>query len=463
MPRLTKNFSKLLGLLLLAACPSLGMAQLGLNANPLDPFPPNAAELVKLSEINKGLANAIESFAAGNPAKLKESLVEAKNINPDFPKSDVMLARMFMANRQWNEALAVLEGHLALNPNDAEAYKSMGEIAMVSGRWTDAWLQFEKANSLVETMQFSAARKQNFNTEMTKLRGETAERRQDASVAAKLFEELAKLQPKEGYPYWSLGRLKIASGDIDGGATLLKKGKQLTSSLPQAELAIALEMAGGKDRAKADKWFKDGIMAKDTGSEANWVQYIRYLIDDDKISDAKALIEKAPGDFSTHRDLRLLKAIIHRYLNEDSEAEKILSDLNRANPDDLDVADQLALVLVESSDEGKRARAGQLSEANLRQAQNVEKVVATAAWVKFRTGSLDIADKVLGEIVKGGRISPQTAYYAGMLLKTRGKKDDAIQFFKLASEAPGSFPQKKAAKAEVPAPAAPDAPAPKTK
>jgi tetratricopeptide (TPR) repeat protein len=421
----------------------------------VDPFPLNFQELIKIGEKNKGLANAIQAFAEGNPQKLKESLVEAKTASPDFPKPDVMLARMFMANRQFGEALSVLESHLTTNPNDADAYKCMAEVAMISGRWTDAWLQLEKAGSLMEGMQYSVARKQSFVIDLTRLRAEAAERRQDLTLSAKLFAELEKLQPKEGFPIWSQGRLKIAAGDLDGGITLLKKAKQLTPTLPQPELAVALEQLGRKDSAKAESWFKDGIRAKETSTEANWIQYLKFLIDEDRASEAKGLIEKAPPEFQKSRDMKLLKALSHRYLNEDAEAEKLFSELHQANPDDLDAADQLALVLVETRDEGKRARAGQISESNLRQAPNVEKVAATAAWVKFKTGSVDVADNLLGQIVKGGRISAQTLYYSAMLLKARGKTAEAMQFLKAAVDAPGSFPQKKAAKAELPAAAAP--------
>ncbi|MFN9913432.1 MAG: hypothetical protein ACK53L_12650, partial [Pirellulaceae bacterium] len=101
----------------------------------------------------------------------------------------------------------------------------------------------------------------------------------------------------------------------------------------------------------------------------------------------------------------------------------------------------LALVLVESSDEGKRARAEQLSEANVRRAPNAERAVATAAWIKFKTGSTDIADQVLGQILRGGRLEPQTAYYAAMLLKSRGMKDEYSRF--LRASAPACSPERR--------------------
>ncbi|MFN9912949.1 MAG: tetratricopeptide repeat protein, partial [Pirellulaceae bacterium] len=120
---------------------------------------------MKLAQKIGPLAEALQHFRQGNADKLKESLLQARQVNPEFPKMDVMMARLFMANGQWQDAMSVLENHVALNANDAEAYKNFAEIAMVSGRWTDAWLELEKAASLVDGMAFSPQRKQNFISE----------------------------------------------------------------------------------------------------------------------------------------------------------------------------------------------------------------------------------------------------------------------------------------------------------
>ncbi len=425
------------------------VAQVALNANPLDTFPANSAALATLAEKDPLIATAIESFKAGNAEKLKTDLAAAKAANANLPKVDVMIARMLMASTQWSDALAVLENHVASNAADAEAHKSFAEIAMVSGRWTDAWLHIEKAAALIEAAKFSDSRKKDFSTELLKLRGEVAERRKDTATATKSFESLAKLQPGDGYPFWALGRMKVAAGDVDAGFELLKKGKSLKQDLPQPELAIAVELIGRSEREAAEKWLRSGLTNKETSSEANWAQYIQFLVDADRAAAAKLLLDKLPAAYQSNRDFKLLRAVVHRHLGESAEAEKLLSDLHRANPDDLDAADHLALVLVESDDEGKRARAQQISEANLRQAPNQERLAATAAWVKFKTGSADVADNLLGQVVRGGRISPQTAYYSAMILKSRGRPTEAAQFLKMAVEAPGTFPQKQAAKAEL--------------
>jgi tetratricopeptide (TPR) repeat protein len=442
----------LLVLLLVCLCSwqtSSAFGQAALNGNPLDPFPPNAAALMEKAKSSPEIAAAIESFNAGNGEKLKEDLKAAKEKNPVLPASDVMIARLFMAKGQWSEALTVLENHVAENPTDAEAHKNFAEIAMVSGRWSDAWLQLAKSYELIAGMTFSEARKADFIAELIKLRGEVAEQRRDIEGATKQFESLAKILPKSGDPLWALGRLKVTAGEVDAGAELLKKARQLDPKLPQPDLAIALALLGRGEREKAEVWFRSGLSDKATATENNWLQYLQFLVDDGRADAAKVLVAKAPAEYQTTRDFKLVKAVIHRYLGELSDAEKLLSELHQANPNDFDAADHLALVLVESPDEGKRARAEQISEANLRQAPNQERLAATAAWIKYKTGSADVADKILGQVVSGGRISPQTAYYSAMILMALGREAEGQQFLKSAVEAPGDFPQKKAAKAQL--------------
>jgi tetratricopeptide (TPR) repeat protein len=445
----------LLGLPLAIVNPGFAVAQFSMSVDPFDTFPPSFPKLVELSEKNPPLADAIRSFNEGNESKLRESLLKARAVNPDFPAVEIMVSRFFMAAGQWPTANSILEAYVVLNPEDAEAYKSFAELAMVSGRWSDAQLQLEKADSKAGQMKFSPARKIGFNAELLRLLGETAERRKDFAAATKFYQELAQYQPRDGYPFWAQGRVKISSGDVQGGAELLKKGRLLTKTLPQPELSIGMELASlPETRKEAEKWFIKGIQEKETLSETNWTQFAQYLINYDRAKDALALLEKVPEDYRRSRDIRLLQAISHRYLGDNSAAEAILSELYKANPDDLDCADHLALVLAESVDQGKVARAIQISESNLRQAQNNEKIVATAAWVQFKAGTFEIADRILGEVVKGGRFSSQTAYYSAMLLKARGKQEEAIQFLKMAVDSGVSFPQKESAKIELSAYAA---------
>ena len=127
----------------------------------------------------------------------------------------------------------------------------------------------------------------------------------------------------------------------------------------------------------------------------------------------------------------------------------MFSSLHQSNPDDIEAADQLALVLAEQPDEGKRARAAQISETNLRRAPQVETTVATAAWIQFKLGSVDTADRMLGELARQTSVSPQTAFYIAELLKHRGKSEDAKRVLETAVQAPGIFVNRQKVKEEL--------------
>ncbi len=55
--------------------------------------------------------------------------------------------------------------------------------------------------------------------------------------------------------------------------------------------------------------------------------------------------------------------------------------------------------------------------------------------MKYKTGSADVAEKLLSQVVRGGQISPQTAYYLGMILTSLNKYEEGQQFLKVAVEA----------------------------
>ncbi len=137
------------------------------------------------------------------------------------------------------------------------------------------------------------------------------------------------------------------------------------------------------------------------------------------------------------------------YAGDLSTAEAVFAELHRETPDDLESADQLALVLVENPDEGKRTRAFQLSESNLRKAPNQEGTIATAAWVQFKLGDIDVADRLLGQLAAQTALSPQSAYYVSEVLRARGKAEEAKQVLTAAVNSPGLFPARAAAKKQL--------------
>ena len=392
---------------------------------------------------NQSLTLAIEAFKGQDRAKCRLHLVAARNQDTSLPHENVMLARMLMGSGGFDESIQMLEQYVKNYPSDPEAYKSFGEIALSTGRFTDAWLQFEKAKLVAKAAPLSETQRKYFDSQLDRLQAVTAEKRGDSETALQLYGELVANAPSEAGLAWHFGRFLIVTGDIQRGYRQLVVARLLETKLPQPELAIATILASGINDEQVEIWYKKGIEAESRTVE-NYSKYIEWLMQKDQIESAKQVLATVPAKWKGERDIQFLDAVSDCCLGDLESAENTLLAIVEHNGNDLESADQLALVLVESADESKRLRAKQISESNLRQTPTLRRSIATAAWIEFRLGSFEVADGMFGVLTKTGNISSQTAYYIGRIKESRDRKNDAMEFYRLAVDSVGIFPQRRA-------------------
>ncbi len=394
------------------------------------------------------LQPAIDAFKQGDQAKFKEAYQAAEGKSDTLPHLSVFLAKLQIEAGRVDLAFNTLEQHLMASPSDPEGYLALGEIALRSNRLTDAWLQFQHTEALIAQGELRPSRLPLIQLGLIELMAETAERRQQFAEAKKMWDQMLALKPELPLAVWRLGRLKVMQGELDAGVEAMRKAYAKDNKLPCPELVAALMMAEKQDKPIAEKWFQEAIKANKTDA-VRWTEYFKWLLLNDRAADVQKTIAKLSAETMANRNLRFLKGVTARYTGDLQTAELVFAELHRESPDDLEAADQLALVLVENADEGKRARAFQLSESNLRKAPNQEGTIATAAWVQFKLGDIDVADRLLGQLAAQTALSPQTAYYVSEVLKARGKTEEARQVLKAAVESPGIFPAREVAKREL--------------
>ncbi len=396
----------------------------------------------------KQLDPAIEAFKAGNKeAFLREYENATKQIS--LPASEVFLSRLLLEAGKAQDALATLEAYLSTKPDDPEAYIALGYLASQNGRWTDAWLQLQQAQRLIDEGKLPTARAEQVVPGLLELRAEMAEKRKQWSTAEELFLQLQKLVPEKGFPSWRAGRVKILAGQLAEGVTMMEAARAKDTQLPCAKLTVALVLAeqtdwrnSSKNAQQIERWFQDSLRLDRNNADA-WREYLRWLLLQDRSEEALKYIAKIPQPTLADRSIKLLHAVSYRFAGDYSLAESILEELLTKNPSDLEVADQLALVLIESAVEDKRARARRLADDNLKSNQNVEAIVATAGWIRLKQGALAEADQILTQLAARGPISPQSAYYVGKLLEKSGKTEDAKSVYSIAVGSIGIFPQRR--------------------
>jgi predicted Zn-dependent protease len=413
-------------------------------------FGDNANENKEVSELvtkNAKASSAIVAFRRGDLRSCEALLNEAYKDSTDLPKVDVMMARLLIQNGQYMEAMIRLENYVRTNDQDPEAHASLGEIGLRTGRLSDAWLQFREALILIGNSSLSKARRDDFGTRLTQLRAETAEARGDVETAEKLFQELEKLLPKSGYPLWAQGRIQVRKDKLNEGFELLKKARERDKNLSQPELTMAMAVSSSMDPEKvktAEKWFQDGIKQKDSVSASNWFEYAKWLLTQDRAEAARTLIKASGPEIRDSFGMKFLDAYALRFLGKVQEAELAFSELHDVNPSDPQIADQLALILIDSADQGKKLRAQQLAQTNLRRAPTEESAIATYAWIEFRLGTVDVADRIMSELAARGPIGPQTAYYIGRILDAAGREYEAAGLYDVAVNSAGLFVQRSA-------------------
>lgn len=392
---------------------------------------------------------AILAFIANRDREsLKKSYEEVAGGTDTLPNFEVFLGRLFAAYNQFGEALGILERYTNENAEDPEAFLALGNIALVNGRAVDAWLHLLYAQRLVDRDKLPNGRKPFVLPVLTELRASVAERRKQWTESEQLFRELQKLKPDAVYPLWRAGRVKVLAGDTQAGFELLQQAHAKDSSLPYPSLVVAQTLhdttdwkSDSKNTALVEDWYKKAIVeTKD--QPAAWSSYLKWLMLANRPEEVVQLYDELNESLKSEREIGLIRCVAARYLGDYSTAESLLSKLHQSNMEDVEVTDQLALVLVESTDEAKRARALQLAETNVKRASQLEPIVATAAWVQLRTGASDKAQQLFSQLAARGNLSPQTVYYMAEFMEKSGQTEEARRLLSLAVDAPGLFVQR---------------------
>jgi tetratricopeptide (TPR) repeat protein len=365
-----------------------------------------------------------------------------------LPAAEVFLGKLFLAYNLANEVATILETYINKNPEDPEAYIALGNLALRSGRVIDAWLNLQHAETLINNDKLGSGRKALVMPVLVELQASTAERRKYWDEAVKLFSQLARLKPELNYPMWRAGRIRVMAGQIDLGYELMQRAYQKDSQLPPPAISVAQTLHDTTDwintpemSAQVERWYQRAV-SENPEYPGGWSSYFKWLILSNRPKDVAEKHASLPSQVTSDREIQLMHGLSARYLDDFDTAEQIFSAANQANPQDIEIADQLALVLIESSDEAKRGRALQLAERNLRQLPQAEVTMATAAWIQLKLGAVDVADNILGQLAARGNLSPQTAFYIAELMNQSGQPEEARQLLAVAVDSPGIFPQR---------------------
>ncbi len=384
----------------------------------------------KYADIDK----AIQFFSNRDVSNARLLLEAAKQKDPSLPPVDVTLAKLYFLSNNAAAGRASLEKAAMDNPGDPEAYLILAEQAVQQGRFIEAESLFDKAVGLVDKFSENAKRKRNFQIATRNGRANIYERRKDWPASVADLQELLKVDPDNAGAHYRLGRALFMQKQYPAGYEEFKKAREIDErdkniTLPLPDVAAALmydqlvQPAEDKDRPelqkKAQQFFDRAMAGTGKNDSATLTAYAQWLIKNGAIDKAEAALTEARKGNPEVLNLLVLSGVAARMKKQPKPAEDFFMEALRISPANTDTLNQLALLLIDQVDAGKRQRALEFAGISSRLNDQSADAQVTLAWVLYQLSRSAEAEQALRNGLQLGNLSPDSRYLVAKMLVER--------------------------------------------
>ena len=377
---------------------------------------------------NQEVTGAINRFRDRDIDGCRAILERAKSNNAKLPPPGVMMAMLWLSVNQLGPARAELEDCAVKFPTDPEPYLMMGDLAFQDRRVTDADMLFKEATRLTGEYTENAKRKRDFDIRCNAGSAAVAEARKQWELAQKHLQAWIDLDPDNASAHQRMGIVLFQLSKPQEALEQFREAKKLDQKAVQPELAMARLYDDAKKRDTAKKLIEAAIKEAPKDPAVLLAASQWYLGQND-LERAKAIAEDALKLDAKSLEGRVVRGAIARVARDYATAEKFFYDAHVQSPGNFPASNSLALVLIESDDKDSRQRALEMAEANvaMHRENSPQQVNAltTLAWVYYRLGRREDAEKILAQITQNNALTTDGAYYVAKLLSDRGEKDRA--------------------------------------
>ncbi len=378
--------------------------------------------------MNKEISNAIGRFRDRDIDGCRAVLERAKSNNPKLPPPGVMMAMLWLSVNQLGPARAELEDTAVKFPADPEPYLMLGDLAFQERRVTEADVLFTKATALAGSFAENPKRKRDFDIRCHAGSAAVAEARKQWEVAQKHLAAWLELDPDNASAHQRMGIVLFQIGKEMESLNEFREARKLDEKAVQPELALARLYDDAKKRDTAKKLIEQAIKASPSDAAVQLAAAQWYLGQND-LETAKQGAETALKLDPRSLEAKVVRGAIARVARDYKTAEKFFNDAHVQSPGNFPASNSLALVLIESDDKDSRQRAMEMAEANvaMHRENSPQQVNAltTLAWVYYKLGRREDAEKILEQISRNNALTTDGAYYVAKLLADRGEKDRA--------------------------------------
>jgi len=376
----------------------------------------------------KEINNAIARFRDRDIDGCMAVLERARSQNPKLPPPGVMMAMLWLSVNQLQPARAELENAAVRFPKDPEPYLMLGDLAFQERRITESAVLFDKAAALTATFDENPKRKRDFEIRSNAGNAAVAEARRQWEQSRTYLAKWLELDPDNASAHQRMGITLFQLGQEQESLAQFREARKLDAKALQPELALARLHDDAKKKDTARTLIEQAIKASpdDAGVQLAAAQW--YLGQND-LEKARAGAETALKIDPRRLAGKLGGGAIARSPRDYKTAEQFFNEAHVQSPGNFAASNSLALVLIESDDKDARQRAMEMAEANvaMHRENSPQQVNAltTLAWVYYRMGRREDAERILEQISRSNALTSDGAYYVAKLLADRGDKDRA--------------------------------------
>jgi tetratricopeptide (TPR) repeat protein len=388
----------------------------------------------------KEIDNAIARFGDRDIDGCRAVLERARNNNPKLPPPGVMMAMLWLSVNQLPPARAELEQTVVKFPSDPEPYLMLADLAFQDRRVTDSAVLFERAGQLAASYEENPKRKRDFEVRYNAGTAAVAEARQQWPTARKFLDSWIALDPDNAGARFRLGSVLFRLGDESAALTQFQEARKLDANALLPEMALARLYDEDRKKDLAKKWLESALKAAPQ-DPAVLLAAAQWYLGQNDLATAKIIADKVLVQAPKSLEGRIIRGVIARVARDYPTAEKFFNDAHVQSPGNFAASNSLALVLIESDNKESQQRAVEMAEMNwARFRENSPQQVnalTTLAWVYYKLGRREDAEKILDQIARNNALTSDGAYYVAKLLSDRGEKDRARQILEqvLAGEA----------------------------
>jgi cellulose synthase operon protein C len=437
-----------------------------------------ANKLVQQYPDNAGVHNlqGIALARSGTAAPARAAFEKAQKIDPAFTSPKVNLARLERDAKAYDAAAARLTAALAADPKSTEALLEFGLLYEQRGQFDDAQRYLQKAAdesgptdvgpalTLVDfllrngradlakdatsrltskapdaiSVLIAVSRVAMANGDFDKAKASLTRASRAAGYSAPTLLQIATLQvqigslPEAAYtltkalserPDFLPAEALMTEVELRQGETAKAeaRARQLVTRYPKSGAGFALlgdiALSRGQSAAAADHYRKAHQTEQSTES---LLRVFRALT----VADPSGGLRLAEQWLKTHpKDAAVQRALADAYARAGNmtAARTIYESMRKDRPDDAEVLNNLANVMLLANDPGAQA----VAEQALKLKPGAAHVLGTAGWAAWKAGQPDRALQLLRDARLRDPGNPDTRYFLGTVLAGAGRRTEA--------------------------------------